>query len=231
MLQDDAFCKQESWKRATKPWRIPLKTLAILSLRHSDLIQVQDLLLRCREIAWRERGNQLTSPFQTTFWRSDGRFVLATWGVTIQNPWWKDGFDKDSPVSFFPQIWRFHLEKSIPTDMKPGSSSPFWEFWSFGSSKENGWGGGGEGVIITHFFFWKIGNLVGLRHMGEFALSLLQYGAQFLSQHAGELGIDPKTSLEKPKMRKDFVKTSRKLWQAKSFGWAKRPQVISHLCN
>ena len=61
---------------------------------------------------------------------------------------------------------------------------------------------------------------MGLRHMGEFALSLLQYGAQFLSQHAGELGI--------------VVKTSRNLGQSKSSDEQNNQNHRAnwnHLCN
>ena len=68
---------------------------------------------------------------------------------------------------------------------------------------------------------------MGLRHMGEFALSLLQYGAQFLSQHAGELGIEAKDE-------KRCCKTSRNLGQSKSFGWSKKTKTKgdwNHLCN
>lgn len=70
---------------------------------------------------------------------------------------------------------------------------------------------------------------MGLRHMGEFALSLLQYGAQFLSQHAGELGIDLKTSLEKPKMRKDVGEKHPEILGNQNLSdEQKKP---NHLCN
>lgn len=150
MLQDDSFCKHKSWKGATKASGEFLQKNQRHSKSETFWLEVQDLLLRCREIAKVAGGNQpVTSPFPIeTQLGASGlvgfHIAFRSPNMSAWKPWqtlvflmffWRFGEEEVSP-GFFSQVFfldfsdgRFHLEKSIPTDMKPGSATKLF-FWA-----------------------------------------------------------------------------------------------------